>query len=149
MPIKNSKIAKTVKIFYPNLVNIYGCKIESHSTIGPFVEIQKNVNIGKKCKISSHSFICSGVTIKNNVFIGHGVIFCNDRYPASVNKRGKLKTNKDWKLEKVFIEDNVSIGSGSVIMCGVKIGKGSVIGANSLVLKNVKKNTIYYNKINK
>ena len=77
------------------------------------------------------------------------MIFCNDRYPASVNNQGKLKTNKDWKLEKVIIEDNVSIGSGSVIMCGVKIGKGSVIGANSLVLKNIKKNTTYYNKINK
>jgi len=149
MPIKNSKIAKTVKIFFPNLVNIYGCKIDSQSTVGPFVEIQKDVNIGKKCKISSHSFICSGVTIKNNVFIGHGVVFCNDRYPARTSKHGKLKTNKDWKLEKVIVEDNVSIGSGSVIMCGVKIGKGSVIGANSLVLKNVKKNTTYYNKINK
>jgi len=148
MSIKNSKIHKSVKIVKPNLVNIYGCKIDRNTKIGPFVEIQKDVSIGKNCKISSHTFICSGVIIKNNVFIGHSVIFINDKDPKAVNKDGKLKTEKDWKLEKTFIEDGASIGSGSVIMCGVKIEKNSIVGAGSLVLANVPENSIYINKRN-
>ncbi len=148
MSIKNSKIHKSVKIVKPNLVNIYGCKIDRNTKIGPFVEIQKDVSIGKNCKISSHTFICSGVIIKNNVFVGHNVVFINDKDPKAVNKDGKLKTEKDWKLEKTFIEDGASIGSGSVIMCGVKIEKNSIVGAGSLVLTNVPKNSIYINKRN-
>tara|TARA_Y100000816_G_scaffold285678_1_gene265648 strand:+ start:210 stop:674 length:465 start_codon:yes stop_codon:yes gene_type:complete len=148
MSIKNSKIHKSVKIVKPNLVNIYGCKIDRNTKIGPFVEIQKDVSIGKNCKISSHTFICSGVIIKNNVFVGHNVVFINDKDPKAVNKDGKLKTEKDWKLEKTFIEDGASIGSGSVIMCGVKIEKNSIVGAGSLVLANVPKNSIYINKRN-
>ena len=148
MSIKNSKIHKSVKIVKPNLVNIYGCKIDRNTKIGPFVEIQKDVSIGKNCKISSHTFICSGVIIKNNVFVGHNVVFINDKDPKAVNKDGKLKTEKDWKLEKTFIEDGASIGSGAVIMCGVKIEKNSIVGAGSLVLTNVPKNSIYINKRN-
>ena len=148
MSIKNSKIHKSVKIVKPNLVNIYGCKIDRNTKIGPFVEIQKDVSIGKNCKISSHTFICSGVIIKNNVFVGHNVVFINDKDPKAVNKDGKLKTEKDWKLEKTFIEEGASIGSGSVIMCGVKIEKNSIVGAGSLVLANVPKNSIYINKRN-
>ena len=148
MSIKNSKIHKSVKIVKPNLVNIYGCKIDRNTKIGPFVEIQKDVSIGKNCKISSHTFICSGVIIKNNVFVGHNVVFINDKDPKAVNKDGKLKTEKDWKLEKTFIEEGASIGSGSVIMCGVKIEKNSIVGAGSLVLANVPENSIYINKRN-
>ena len=148
MPIKNSKIHKSVEIYYPDMVNIYGCKIGALSKVGPFVEIQEGVSIGKKCKISSHTFICEGVKISDEVFIGHSVIFINDRYPESVNKKGKLKSKRDWKLEKTLIEEGTSIGSGSIIMCGIKIGKNSIIGAGSLVLKNVPSNTTYYNKRN-
>lgn len=146
MPIKNSKIHKTVSIINKNLVNIYGCEIHKNTKIGPFVEIQKDVIIGKNCKISSHSFICSGVTIKDKVFIGHNVVFINDRNPKSVNKKGQLKNENDWKLEKTLIDEGSSIGSGSIIMCGIKIGKNAIIGAGSLVLKNVPNNTVYINK---
>ena len=146
MPIKSSKIHKSAKIFYPELVNIYGCKIGAFTTIGPFVEIQKGVSIGRKCKISSHSFICEGVKISDEVFIGHNVVFINDRYPKSVNKNGNLKGKKDWKMEETILEKGSSIGSGSVIMCGVKIGKNATIGAGSLITKNIPKNKIFYNK---
>ena len=146
MPIKNSKIHKSASIINKELVNIYGCEIYENTKIGPFVEIQKDVIIGKNCKISSNSFICSGVVINDNVFLGHNVIFINDRYPASVNEKGELKSENDWKLEKTLIEEGSSIGSGSIIMCGIKIGKNAIIGAGSLVLKNVLSNTTYYNK---
>ena len=148
MPIKNSKIHKSVSIINKDLVNIYGCEIYENTKIGPFVEIQKDVVIGKNCKISSHSFICSGVVIKDKVFLGHNVVFINDRNPAAVNKKGKLKNEDDWKLEKTLIEEGSSIGSGSIIMCGIKIGKNAIIGAGSLVLKNVPSNATYYNKRN-
>ena len=146
MPIKSSKIHKSVEIINEDLVNIYGCQIKADTKVGPFVEIQKGVIIGKKCKISSHTFICSGVKIDDNVFIGHNVVFINDRYPESINNKGELKTEKDWKMENINIESGVSIGSGSVIMCGLTIGKNSTIGAGSLVLNNVPNNTIYFNK---
>jgi len=145
MPVKKSKIHKSVKIFNKNLVNIYGCSIEAGTKIGPFVEIQNDVKIGKNCKISSHSFICSGVVVEDNVFIGHSVTFINDRNPKSINAKGELKGNNDWVLEKTFIGKGTSIGSGSVIMCGVKIGKDSTIGAGSLVLKNIPNKSTFYN----
>ena len=147
MPIKKSKIHSSVKIIDKNLVNIYGCEIGKNTKVGPFVEIQSDVVIGKNCKISSHSFICSGVEIEDNVFIGHNVTFINDRHPKSVNSKGKLKGSNDWTLEKTIIREGVSIGSGSVIMCGIEIGKNSIIGAATLVLKNVPRNKTYYNKI--
>ena len=146
MPIKNSKIHKTVNITNSDLVNIYGCEIKENTKVGPFVEIQKNVIIGKNCKISSHSFICSGVIIKDKVFIGHNVTFINDRNPGAVNKNGQLKNEDDWRLENTLIEEGCSIGSGAVIMCGIKIGKNSTVGAGSLVLKDVPSETVYFNK---
>ncbi len=149
MPIKNSNIHKTVKIFYKDLVNIYDCKIDKNTTIGPFIEIQKDVEVGKNCKISSHSFICSGVKIADNVFIGHNVTFINDRYPKAVNEKGTLKDDKDWNLEKTYVGKNTSIGSGSVIMCGVKIGKNVLIGAGSLVNSDIKDDQTFFNPRNK
>jgi len=146
MPIKNSKIHKSVKISNKNLVNIYGCTIEANTKVGPFVEIQNQSKIGKNCKISSHSFICSGVIISDNVFIGHNVTFINDRNPKSINKEGNLKKESDWVLEKTIVDKGVSIGSGSVIMCGIRIGKNSTVGAGSLVLKDIPNNKIFYNR---
>lgn len=143
MPIKNSKISKTAKIFYKNLVNIYGCSIEDHTTVGPFVEIQSNVKIGKYNKISSHTFICSGVRIKNKCFIGHGVIFVNDKYPKAVDKKGRLIKFDNFKVKKTIINDEVSIGSGAIIMPGVIIGKKSIIGSGSVVTRNVPENSIF------
>ena len=130
----------TTRIFYPDLVNIYGCTLGSNTTVGPFVEIQSDVSIGEDCKISSHAFICSGVTIGNRVFIGHGVIFINDRKPESCNADGTKKTDKDWTLEKTIIEDDVSIGSGAIIMCGITLHKGCSVGAGAVVTRDVLSN---------
>ena len=137
MPLKNVKIGKNVIIIDESLVNIYDCTIGNNTKIGPFVEIQKNVKIGSKCKISSHTFICEGVEIKDNVFIGHNVTFINDRNPAAVNNEGLLKNDNDWILEKTIIKKGVSIGSGSTILCGIEIGENALIGAGSVVTKNV------------
>jgi UDP-2-acetamido-3-amino-2,3-dideoxy-glucuronate N-acetyltransferase len=138
VPIINSKLAKNVIIHHPELVNIYGCNIGESSKVGSFVEIQKNVTIGKNCKISSHSFICEGVTIEDNVFIGHGVMFINDRLPRSTNPNGKPKLDGDWKLESTIIKKSASIGTGAVILCGLVIGEGSLVGAGAVVTKDVK-----------
>lgn len=135
------KLGKNVKIF--KFVNLYGCEIGDNTKIGAFVEIQKNAKIGKNCKISSHTFICEGVEIKDYSFIGHGVTFINDKYPRSVNIDGTLQTEEDWKVESTLIEENVSIGSGTTILCGVKIGKNSIVGAGSVVTKDIPKNKIY------
>ena len=137
MPLKNVKFGKNIIITNESLVNLYDCTIGDNSKIGPFVEIQKNVLIGNNCKISSHTFICEGVEICDNVFIGHNVTFMNDKNPASVNNDGYLKTDDDWILEKTIINKGVSIGSGSVILCGIEIGENAVIGAGSVVTKNI------------
>ena len=137
MPLKNVKIGKNVSIVDESLVNIYDCMIGDNTKIGPFVEIQKNVQIGSNCKISSHTFICEGVEIKENVFIGHNVTFINDKNPAAVNDEGLLKNDNDWILEKTIVEKGVSIGSGSTILCGIEIGENALIGAGSVVTKNV------------
>ena len=147
MPIQNCKIDPSCKIIYPDLVNLYGCTIGENTQVGPFVEIQKDVKIGRNCKISSHTFICSGVTIGDNCFIGHGVVFINDRNPRAINEKGELASENDWKLEETFVEDNVSIGSSSTIMCGIKIGKNSLIGARTFVLKDIKSGEKYFNKL--
>ena len=147
MPIQNCKIDPSCKIIYPDLVNLYGCTIGENTQVGPFVEIQKDVKIGKNCKISSHTFICSGVTIGDNCFIGHGVVFINDRNPKAINEKGELASEKDWKLEETFVEDNVSIGSSSTIMCGIKIEKNSLIGARTFVLKDIKNGEKFFNKL--
>ena len=138
MPILDSIIEKSVIINHPELVNIYGCKIGEFCKVGSFVEIQKNVNIGRNCKISSHSFICEGVTIEDDVFIGHGVMFINDRFPKSTNSNGTPKLDGDWKLESTMIRKSVSIGTGAIILCGVKIGEGALVGAGAVVTQDVK-----------
>ncbi len=130
MPIaENCKLGSNVKIPHPDLINLYGCQIGSNVFIGPFVEIQKNADVGDDSRVQSHTFICEGVHIGRRVFVGHGVIFINDRHPV-VN-------NPDWKLEEIYVEDNVAIGSGAIIMCGVRLGKGCQIGAGAVVTANV------------
>jgi len=124
-------------VFLAQFVNLYGCSIGDYSRIGTFVEIQKGAHIGSNCKIQSHSFICEGVRIKNRVFIGHGVTFINDKLPKTTNLDGTIKRNGDWTCTETTIEDEASIGSGSTILCGINIGRGAIIGAGSVVTKNV------------
>jgi UDP-2-acetamido-3-amino-2,3-dideoxy-glucuronate N-acetyltransferase len=134
------QLGKDVKIF--NFVNLYGCKIGDGTKLGTFVEVQKGATIGKNCKISSHTFICEGVHIGDGCFIGHGVLFINDKYPRAVNPDGSHLTDKDWKLLETFIEDNVSIGSGAVIMGGIRIATGAMIGAGAVVTRDVPANSV-------
>ena len=125
-----------------DFVNVYGCTIDDGTKIGPFVEIQKNAYIGKNCKISSHTFICEGVNIKNGVFVGHNVSFINDKFPFAVNQDFSLKNNSDWELMKTVVNDKVSIGTSSTILGGIQIGENSIIGAGSVVTKDVPPNVI-------
>ena len=125
-----------------DFVNVYGCTIDDGTKIGPFVEIQKNAYIGKNCKISSHTFICEGVNIKNGVFVGHNVSFINDKFPFAVNQDFSLKNNSDWELMKTVVNDKVSIGTSSTILGGIQIGENSIIGAGSVVTKDVPANVI-------
>ena len=118
-------------------VNAYGCKIGDRTKVGTFVEIQKNAEIGADCKISSHSFICEGVTIEDGVFVGHNVTFINDRYPAALAPGGRLQTEADWTVVPTRICRGASIGSGSVILCGVTVGPGAIVGAGSVVTRSV------------
>ncbi|HEY8933798.1 MAG TPA: acyltransferase [Cyclobacteriaceae bacterium] len=138
--INNIKVGKDVKIF--KFVNLYGCTIDDGSKIGSFVEIQKGVSIGKNCKISSHTFICEGVTIGDGVFVGHQVSFVNDMFPRSVNSDGSLQTEADWTLVKTTVNDGASIGTGSTILGGITIGKNALIGAGSVVTKDVPENAV-------
>lgn len=133
--IKDVKLGTNVKIF--GFVNLYGCSIGDNTKIGSFVEIQKNATIGKNCKISTHTFICEGVTIEDNVFIGHNVTFINDKYPRSTNPGGNLQTEDDWKVIPTFVKKGASIGSSATIMCGVTIGENAIVGAGSVVTKDV------------
>lgn len=121
---------------------MYGCKVGNNSSIGSFVEIQKDVVIGDRIKIQSHSFICEGVIIEDDVFIGHHVVFINDNYPRSINKSGRLKTKGDWKLLKTLVKKGASIGSNSTILGGITIGENAMVGAGSVVTKNVEENAI-------
>ena len=125
-----------------DFVNLYGCFIDDNTRIGPFVEIQKNAHVGKNCKIQSHTFICEGVDIEDNVFVGHGVMFINDRYPRSTSDNGNLQTEADWKVVLTKVRKNASIGSNVTILCGVTIGENSIIGAGSVVVKDVPANVI-------
>jgi UDP-2-acetamido-3-amino-2,3-dideoxy-glucuronate N-acetyltransferase len=130
MPIADScTIDPNARVLYPDLVNLYGCTLGARVFIGPFVEIQRNVRIGDDSRVQSHAFICEGVTIGRRVFVGHGVIFINDRRPQA--------NNREWVMEKTFIEDDASIGSGAIIMCGLTVGAGARIGAGAVVTKNV------------
>ena len=125
-------------------VNLYGCEIGDDTRIGAFVEIQRNVRIGKRCKISTHSFICSGVNIEDEVFVGHGVVFINDRHPRATNEDGTPQSEADWRLESTIIRRRASIGSGAIIMCGVEIGEEALVGAGALVTHNVPPGTVVY-----
>lgn len=125
-----------------NFVNLYGCSIDDGTKVGSFVEIQRGATIGKNCKISSHTFICSGVHIANNVFIGHNVTFINDLFPRATTEEGMLQTEDNWSCIETFIAEGASIGSSVTILCGVHIGKNAIVGAGSVVLKDVPENTI-------
>ena len=138
--INNVKVGKDVKIF--DFVNAYNCQIDDNSKIGTFVEIQKGAFIGKNCKISSHSFICEGVHIEDNCFIGHGVMFTNDLIPRATNLDGTPQNENDWNLVETFVRKGASIGSNATILCGINIGENSLIGAGSVVVKDVPKNSI-------
>ncbi len=138
--LNNVTIGKGVKIF--KFVNAYGCSIGDNTKVGTFVEIQKGATIGQNCKISSHSFICEGVHIEDNCFIGHGVMFTNDLFPKATNPDGSQQTDDDWSLVETFIEKGASIGSNATILCGVTIGENALIGAGSVVVKNVPANSI-------
>jgi acetyltransferase-like isoleucine patch superfamily enzyme len=131
---KNTKVSK--------FVNLYGCEIGDNTKIGAFVEIQKNARIGEYCKISSHTFICEGVTIEDRVFVGHNVTFINDRYPRSTNNNGGLQTEEDWRVDPIVVKKGASIGSGATILCNVTIGENAIVGAGSVVTKDVPPNTI-------
>jgi len=134
------KLGNNVKIY--DFVNLYGCEIGDNTKIGTFVEIQKGAKIGANCKISSHTFVCEGVTIEENVFVGHNVTFINDRYPRSTTPDGKMQTDKDWVCIPTLVKRNASIGSSTTIMCGVTIGEGAIIGAGSVVTKDVEPYTV-------
>jgi acetyltransferase-like isoleucine patch superfamily enzyme len=136
------KLGSNVKIFHPNLVNLYGCAIGDDTKIGTFVEIQKNVTVGKRCKISSHSFLCDGVILENEVFIGHGVMFTNDLYPRATNEDGSLKTEDDWYAVKTVVKNGASIGSNATILPGVTIGEKAIVGAGAVVTLDVPDYTI-------
>lgn len=143
MPIAPTvKLGKDVRIFQPDLVNLYGCTIGDESRVGAFVEIQKNASIGARCKISSHTFICEGVTVEDGVFIGHGVTFINDTYPRATTAGGALQTESDWKVEPTVVKQGASIGSGATILCNVIVGENAIVGAGSVVTKDVPANAI-------
>ncbi len=138
--LQNVRLGKDVKIY--NFVNAYGCSIDDGSKVGTFVEIQKGASIGKNCKISSHTFICEGVHIADNVFVGHNVTFINDKFPRATNEDGSRQTEADWKCVETYVEEGASIGSSATILCGLRIGKRAIIGAGSVVTKDVPENAV-------
>lgn len=134
------KLGENVKIFA--FVNLYGCSIGDNTKIGTFVEIQKGAAVGRNCKISSHTFICEGVTIEDEVFIGHGVTFINDLYPRATTAGGGLQTEDDWKVIPTVVKQGASIGSGATILAGVTIGEQAIVGAGSVVTRDVPPRTV-------
>ena len=128
-------LGRNVKLF--GFCNLYGCEIGDETKIGTFVEIQKGAKIGARCKISSHSFICEGVTIEDEVFIGHGVMFINDRYPRAINPDGCLQTDNDWECQRTLVKRGASIGSGATLLGGITIGENALVGAGSVVTRDV------------
>ncbi len=129
------KLGKDVKVY--DFVNLYGCEIGDGSKIGTFVEIQRGARIGRNCKISSHTFICEGVTIEDDVFVGHNVTFINDLYPRATNPDGSVQTDKDWECRPTLVRRGASIGSSVTLLCGVTVGENAMIGAGSVVTKDV------------
>jgi acetyltransferase-like isoleucine patch superfamily enzyme len=134
------KLGRDVKL--STFINLYGCEIGDETKIGAFVEIQKNASVGKRCKVSSHTFVCEGVTIEDFVFIGHGVTFVNDMYPRAATESGDIQTEKDWKVEKTVVKIGASIGSGATILANVTIGEHAIVGAGSVVTRDVPARTI-------
>src|SRR5256885_8363563 len=134
------KLGRNVKL--SKFINLYGCEIGDESKIGAFVEIQKNAKVGRRCKISSHTFICEGVTIEDNVFVGHGVTFINDSYPRATTPEGGLQTENDWRVETTLVKRGASIGSGATILSKIVIGENAIVGAGSVVTRDVPPNVI-------
>ena len=134
------KLGENVRL--SKFINLYGCEIGDETKIGAFVEIQKNARIGRRCKISSHTFICEGVTIEDNVFIGHGVMFTNDIYPRATSLDGQLQSEADWKVEKTVVKQGASIGTGATILPKTCIGENAIVGAGSVVTKDVPANAV-------
>ncbi len=134
------KLGKDVEIYA--FVNLYGCEIDDNTKIGAFVEIQKGAKVGKNCKISSHTFICEGVTIEDDVFVGHNVTFINDLYPRSTSEDGKMQTDDNWTCVPTCIKKGASIGSSVTLLCGITVGRNAVVGAGSVVTKDVPAETI-------
>jgi len=134
------RLGKNVKL--SKFINLYGCEIGDETKVGAFVEIQKGAKVGKKCKISSHTFVCEGVTIEDNVFVGHSVTFINDPYPRATKPDGELQTDEDWQVEPTLVRKGASIGSGSTILAKVTIGENAIVGAGSVVTRDVPANTI-------
>jgi len=134
------RLGKDVKL--SKFINLYGCEIGDETKVGAFVEIQKNATVGKRCKISSHTFICEGVTIEDNVFIGHGVTFINDSYPRATTSDGGLQTEADWTVERTVIKRGASIGSGATILSKTTVGENAIVGAGSVVTKDVPANSV-------
>ncbi len=134
------KLGKNVKL--SKFINLYGCSIGENTKVGAFVEIQKNARIGTNCKISSHTFICEGVTIEDDVFVGHNVTFINDPYPQATSPQGSLQTEEDWEVKPTWVERGASIGSGSTILCNVTIGEEAMVGAGSVVTRDVPARTV-------
>lgn len=135
------KLGENVKL--SKFINLYGCSIGDNTKIGAFVEVQKNASIGKNCKISSHTFVCEGVHIEDDVFIGHSVTFINDTFPRATSSGGRLQTEADWQVERTVIKKGASIGSGATILSKVTIGENAIIGAGSVVTKDVPANAIF------
>lgn len=133
--LNDVKLGRDVRIY--SFVNAYGCSIGDETRIGAFVEIQKNVSIGRRCKVSSHSFLCEGVMVEDNVFIGHGVMFTNDKYPRATNPDGSSQTEADWSVIPTVVKTGASIGSNATILAGVTIGEGAMVGAGAVVTRDV------------
>ncbi len=134
------KLGEGVKLF--GFVNLYGCEIGDESKIGAFVEIQRGARIGKNCKVSSHTFICEGVTLEDDVFVGHNVTFINDAYPRATREGGGLQTEADWNCVPTLVRRGASIGSSATLLCGITVGERAVVGAGSVVTKDVPPETI-------
>jgi UDP-2-acetamido-3-amino-2,3-dideoxy-glucuronate N-acetyltransferase len=133
--LRDVELGEGVRIF--SFVNLYGCRVGDETVIGPFVEIQSGVTIGRRCKVQSHTFVCSGVEIGDEVFVGHGVMFVNDKRPRATTEGGDLQGPDDWELLPVVVENRASIGSGAVVLGGVRIGEGSLVGAGAVVTRDV------------